>query len=75
MTMRHKAMSMRLQALRIDAGLTQKALAARVGCAQSEISRIEQGSRTVSVERLQQLATALEVPVSALLEDGTSLAA
>ena len=67
-------MTVRLQQLRTGAGLTQKQLAARVGCAQSEISRIERGARRVSVGRLRQLATALEVPATALLE-GQSRAA
>jgi transcriptional regulator with XRE-family HTH domain len=62
-------MTMKLQALRAGAGLTQKELAGRVGCAQSEISRIKRGERRVSVERLQQLAVALEIPAARLLED------
>lgn len=67
-------MTMKLQALRTGAGLTQQELAARVGCAQSEISRIERGERRVSVERLRQLAVALEIPAARLLEDGLARA-
>lgn len=52
---------MMLQELRLQAGLTQNELAALVGCAQSEISRIEHGLRTVSVDRLLQLSQALGV--------------
>ena len=67
MSYRHINMRMNLLDLRAEAGLTQKELAIRVGCAQSEISRIEHGERSISVERLQQIAEALRVPVSALL--------
>jgi transcriptional regulator with XRE-family HTH domain len=66
---------MNLQELRIKAGLTQRELAMRVGCAQSEISRIEHGERSISVDRLQQLATALNVPVAALLGERHVVAA
>ena len=68
-------MHMNLQEVRVRAGLTQKELAIRVGCAQSEISRIEQGKRSISVDRLQQLASALNVPVAALLGDRRPVAA
>jgi transcriptional regulator with XRE-family HTH domain len=63
-------MRVNLQELRLKAGLTQKELADLIGCAQSEISRIEHGKRSISVERLQQLACALDVPVSELLGEG-----
>jgi transcriptional regulator with XRE-family HTH domain len=66
---------MNLQELRIKAGLTQRELAMRVGCAQSEISRIEHGERSISVDRLQQLAEALNVPVAALLGERHAVAA
>ena len=68
-------MQMNLQEVRVRAGLTQKELAIRVGCAQSEISRIEHGKRSISVDRLQQLATALDVPVAALLGERHAMAA
>ena len=68
-------MQMNLQEVRVRAGLTQKELAIRVGCAQSEISRIEHGERSISVDRLQQIAEALRVPVSALLGERHAVAA
>ena len=68
-------MHMNLQKLRIKAGLTQKELAIRVGCAQSEISRIEHGERSISVDRLQQIAEALRVPVADLLGERHAVAA
>jgi transcriptional regulator with XRE-family HTH domain len=75
MSIRHINMCMNLQELRVKVGLTQKGLAIRVGCAQSEISRIERGERSISVDRLQQLATALNVPVATLLGERHSVAA
>ena len=75
MSIRHINMYMNLQELRVKAGLTQKELAIRVGCAQSEISRIEHGERSISVDRLQQLAMALNVPVAALLGERHAVAA
>ena len=60
---------MNVYELMVQAGLTQQALAERVGCAQSEISRIERGERSVTVERLVQLAEALQVRAADLLED------
>ena len=68
-------MHMNLQEVRVRAGLTQKELAIRVGCAQSEISRIEHGERSISVDRLQQLAGALNVPVADLLGERHAVAA
>ena len=75
MSIRHINMHMNLQELRVKAGLTQKELAIRVGCAQSEISRIERGERSISVDRLQQLAMALNVPVATLLGERHAVAA
>ena len=75
MSSRHINMYMNLQELRVKAGLTQKYLAIRVGCAQSEISRIEHGERSISVDRLQQLAEALDVPVADLLGERHAVAA
>ena len=75
MSIRHINMYMNLQELRVKAGLTQKELAIRVGCAQSEISRIEHGERSISVDRLQQLAEALNVPVATLLGERHAVAA
>ena len=68
-------MHMNLLDLRAEAGLTQKELAILVGCAQSEISRIEHGERSISVDRLQQLAEALRVPVATLLGERHAVAA
>ena len=59
---------MQLKAFRTEAGFTQAALAARIGCAQSEVSRMERGQRPVTVERLLRLAEALDVEPARLLD-------
>ena len=46
---------------RLDAGLTQAALAERIGTKQSAIARLESGSANPSFNMLQRLADALDV--------------
>ena len=58
---------MLLRELRIEAGYTQEALAARIGCAQSEVSRMERGQRSVTVDRLLHMAEVLNVEPARLL--------
>ena len=59
---------MQLKAFRKEAGFKQAALAARIGCAQPEVSRMERGQRSVTVERLLRLAEALNVEPARLLD-------
>ena len=61
MTKKTPAIAQRLVAVRKDAGLSQRALAAKSGVSFSYISRIEQGQRTASLETIRQLAEALEI--------------
>jgi transcriptional regulator with XRE-family HTH domain len=51
---------------RARAGLNQTQLAERVGCNQSEISRIERGDRTLTVARLAALVEVLDLDAAAL---------
>lgn len=46
---------------RMDLGLTQEELAARMGTSHSAISRIESGQHSTSVQTLQRLAAALQM--------------
>ncbi len=46
---------------RMELGLTQEELAARMGTSHSAISRIESGQHSTSVQSLQRLAAALEM--------------
>lgn len=57
----------RLREYRQEAGLTQEELGNLVGYHQSEISRIERGEHTITVDRLLRLADVLGVKASALL--------
>jgi transcriptional regulator with XRE-family HTH domain len=58
----------RLRSLRNTLGLSLDDLAARTNLSPSSISRIETGKRTISLDILLPLATALQVDLDALLE-------
>jgi len=62
-------MKVRIREARRCAGVTQAALAARIGVDQSRISRMERGISPVTVAHLAAIAAALNVPVAALLDD------
>lgn len=57
----------RLGRLREDAGLSQSALARRVGVSQSAVSQMESGERSPSYGMLVQLADALRVSIAYLV--------
>ena len=52
--------------LRVEAGLTQEALALESGLSRNQLIELEHGRRGVLFERLDDLARALDVPVSDL---------
>jgi transcriptional regulator with XRE-family HTH domain len=58
--------------LRLQAGLTQEALALESGLSRNQIIEVEWGRSTVTVERLFDLAAALEADPAALLEEPDS---
>src|SRR5262245_11826847 len=58
----------RLRSLRTTMGLSLDELAARTNLSASTISRIETGKRTISLDVLLPLATALQIDLDALLE-------
>ena len=58
----------RLRSLRTTLGLSLDELAARTNISPSTISRIETGRRTISLDVLLPLATALQVDLDALLD-------
>src|SRR5678816_73601 len=47
-------------------GISQEELAGRAGLHRTYISDVERGARNVSLESINRLATALEVPISVL---------
>ena len=58
----------RLRSLRNTLGLSLDELAARTNLSPSTISRIETGKRTISLDVLLPLATALQVDLDTLLD-------
>ena len=54
----------RVQEKRLDLGLTQTALAKAVGVSFQQVQKYEKGVNRVGAARLQQIATALDVPVT-----------
>jgi transcriptional regulator with XRE-family HTH domain len=58
----------RLRSLRTTLGLSLDELAARTNLSPSTISRVETGKRTISLDVLLPLATALQVDLDALLD-------
>ena len=57
----------RIRSARQKAGLTQKALAERVGMAPSNYNRLEKGRHLPSTESLVRLAESLNIPLSRLV--------
>ena len=55
--------------LRDERGLSQLDLARKLGCPQSNVSRLESGSRSPTLKELFNLAKALNTPLSDLLRD------
>jgi transcriptional regulator with XRE-family HTH domain len=55
-----------IRRLRLEAGLTQEALALEAGMARNMLIHVEHGSRSVTFERLYDLAQALGVDASTL---------
>lgn len=59
----------RIRQLRIAADLNQGELGSRVGLSQGQISNIENGERTLSLDWMRRIARALGVSVADLLDD------
>jgi len=62
----------RLRELRLERGLSIRALAERSGLNVNTFSLIENGKTSPSVSTLQQIAAALEVPITAFFETNVS---
>jgi ribosome-binding protein aMBF1 (putative translation factor) len=57
----------RLRELRLEAGLTQVALAGRLGTTQSAIARLEAGGQRTSLEAIRRIADALGCDVALVI--------
>lgn len=68
-TDRYKAFCAHLRDLRIEAGLDQTDVAARLGVAQSVVSSFEGGHRRLDIAELDQIATVLGVALVDLVRD------
>ena len=60
----------RVAMLRKKAGLTQVALAHRIGMSSEAVSRIENGSASPTLERVAAIARALDVPLAEFFPSG-----
>jgi transcriptional regulator with XRE-family HTH domain len=58
----------RLRALRLQRGLSRRALGAAIGVSVAEIGQFEDGLTRVGAARLMRLAEALEVHISAFFD-------
>lgn len=65
---RRKTVGARIRELRLAAQLTQEALALEAGMSRNQIVYMEWGSRSVTYERLFDIADALDVGVGELFE-------
>jgi DNA-binding XRE family transcriptional regulator len=72
MAARRRALAQELTARRIDLGLTQTEVAARMGTSQSAVARVEAGSLDVRMSTLERYAEAVGRVVSWRLEHGGS---
>ena len=69
MQLDYKAIGRRIKTARINANLTQEALADHIGLSTSHMSNIETGTTRVSLVTIVNLANALGVTVDDLLSD------
>lgn len=69
---RRREFGSRLRELRQAAGMTQETVALEAGLDRSFYVQLEGGKRTVSVERLWDIATALSVDVTVLFRETDS---
>ncbi len=59
-----------IRKLRIEAGLTQVELAKRAKLTDVYISRVEQNSKNLTLDSIEQIASALGAPVGLLIAEG-----
>jgi transcriptional regulator with XRE-family HTH domain len=65
----------RVRALRLESGMSQTGLADRLGLTFQQVQKYEKGVNRVSAGRLQQIATALNVPVAFFFDGDLNRAA
>ncbi|MEH3130995.1 MAG: XRE family transcriptional regulator [Mycolicibacterium neoaurum] len=63
----------RLRELRVERGLSLSELARRAGVGKGSLSEIESGKRNPTIETLYALSAPLDVPLTALVGEGTGV--
>lgn len=58
-----------MRKIRVEAGLSQEEIAVRMGVEQTYVSGLERGVRNPTLTTLDRAASALNVKITALLED------
>lgn len=71
----NKFIGQRMRQLREAAGLSQSEVGACLEVSYQQVQKYERGSNRISVEKLQRLAEALKVPLTAFFEDTPPAAA
>lgn len=61
---------LKIKEFRLQAGLTQEKLAEELGITFQQVQKYERGVTKVNLEKLQQLAIVLKVPISAFFLEG-----
>lgn len=61
----------KIREFRLQAGLTQEKLAEELGITFQQVQKYERGATKVNLVKLQQLAAALKIPVSAFFDEGS----
>jgi transcriptional regulator with XRE-family HTH domain len=70
LTLRQRIIGVLLRQARLDMDLSQAELAKRVGLPKSRLSQYEQGEKPIPLVELEELAGALDVPLSHFLDEG-----
>lgn len=69
-----RAVGQRIAAARQGTGLSVRELAERIGWPRDTLVNYELGRRAITIEKLDQIAAALNMPAAALLIEDTQLA-
>jgi transcriptional regulator with XRE-family HTH domain len=56
----------KVRQMRLEKGFSQETFADRCGLHRTYIGAVERGERNISIENIQKIAKALEVPISSL---------
>lgn len=62
-----------IKGLRKAKGLSQMRLAEMIGVSYQQVQKYEKGNTKISVERLSQIAKALDVPINNFFQSGTDM--